>query len=174
MSARKPPVINPLAPANPTQVIVLQANDLMTKLREHARSPGRPKLNVADFADEMIERLECGESLLSICGDAHMPSYAWCKKLARTNAAFLDRVEQATQSGQDALVDLQYNIASGGVFSTGDTMRDRELINVIRWIAGKRSSRKYGEKILSEGGIMIVARPIEQKPDEDGLDGFLE
>jgi len=62
MAARKPPVIDPASPANATQIVVLQSNDVQARLREITRAPGRPKLRVDQFGEEMIERLSCGES----------------------------------------------------------------------------------------------------------------
>jgi hypothetical protein len=164
------PKIDPNAPANPTQVVVLESNNVQARLREITRAPGRPKLRVDEFADEMIERLCCGESLLSICQDAHMPSYAWAQSLQARDPSFAEIVDRARERGQEAWVDAQYDVMSGGILSTGETQRDRELVNVIRWTAGKRASRRYGDRIVPDGGILIIARP----KDDDGLNGLLE
>jgi len=99
-----------------------------------------------------------------------MPSYAWAQSLQVRDPDSATLVDRARERGQEAWVDAQYDVMSGGILSTGETQRDRELVNVIRWTAGKRASRRYGDKIHADGGVLIIARPS----GDDGLGGFFE
>ena len=146
MPNRPPAIIDPAAPANPTQIVVLQSRDIQAKLIDSARPVGRPKLDIVIFEEELLDRLRCGQSLLSICRKDHMPSYAWCQTLADRDAAFGERLDRARQRGMEALFDLQIDIMSGGEFSTGETHRDRELVSdqVDRWQTQRREVWQSG------------------------------
>jgi hypothetical protein len=76
-------------------------------------------------------------------------------------------IEKAKSKGTHALVDAMLDIVNGGVLSTGDKVRDAELVKTIRWILGKRNAQ-YSEnlKITHETEQRVFVLPDGILPGE--------
>ena len=121
----------------------------------------------------------CGESLSAICQSDHIPAYKNLMKWMELHPDVEAMIEKAKMRGTHALVDASMDIMNGGPLSTGDKVRDAELIKLIKWILGKRNSY-YTEnvKVTHEGEQRVFVLPEGILPGEllddqsnDTLDG---
>jgi hypothetical protein len=93
-----------------------------------------------EVLEEVIERLWTGETLSGICMDDHIPAYKNLCKFMELHPDVEAMIEKAKMRGTHALVDAMVDIANGGPLSTGDKIRDAELVKLVKWILGKRNS----------------------------------
>lgn len=128
----------------------------------------QPTKLTPEVLEEVIERLWTGETLSGICMDDHIPAYKNLMKWMDLHPDVEAMIEKAKMRGTHALVDAAVDIMNGGVLSTGDKIRDAELVKLIKWILGKRNSY-YSEniKITHETEQRVFVLP------EDVLQGQL-
>lgn len=135
----------------------------------------QPKKLTPEVLEEVIERLWTGETLSGICMDDHVPAYKNLMKWMEVHPDVEALIEKAKAKGTHALVDAMVDIMNGGYLSTGDKVRDAELIKVIKWMLGKRNSQ-YSEniKITHETEHKVFVLPEEvitgQLIDQDAND----
>lgn len=99
-----------------------------------------------EVLEEVIERLWTGETLSGICQDDHIPAYKNLMKWMEVHPDVEALIEKAKMKGTHALVDAMVDIMNGGPLSTGDKIRDAELVKLIKWVLGKRNTY-YSENI---------------------------
>jgi len=141
--------------------------------------PGSSSIRTPEMITELLERLIMGESVTSICCSDHMPAlttlWYWC----RADEKLDDDYKWAQAMGQRTLKDLEVDIASGGVFSTGDARRDELLIKVIDKNASQRNRAEFGERVQVEHSRVVVNMPdwavsvassVASPPPEDAGD----
>jgi len=129
----------PTAPAGP--------NDVSAK-----NQGGRPTDLTQEIADEICERIANGESLRGMCDDDHMPGrstvFQWLAKAQ--NRWFVDQYARAREASADADADtISYyaeEIAAGRI----DPQAGRAAIDALKWSAGKRAPKKYGDRQTHE------------------------
>lgn len=133
----------------------------MTK-EKTGRPVGRPTIYSDDVAGEILERIMGGESLRSICEDAHMPSKFTVLKWLREKEDFSAHYARAKEEQADSLEDDILAIADLPL----DPADKRVRIDARKWIACKLKPRKYGDKVTQEvtgegGGPVKNAVTIE-------------
>lgn len=95
------------------------------------RPRGRPSTRTQAIDDEIIERLSCGETLRSICRDAHMPAWQTVYLWKRTDEDFAERFARARDDGHDAIAEQALEIADTPV--TGERVEeDDKGVKVVR------------------------------------------
>ena len=114
-------------------------------LRTTRRGGQATALN-AEVAEEVLDRIACGETVLSIGADADMPSAATIYKWARQNEAFAKGYARAKAIAADLMFDLIYDIA---IEASEETVQaDALRIRALRAHAAQIAPRKYGQWLL--------------------------
>lgn len=137
---------------------------------------GRPSSFTQEKGDLICEKLASGQSLRSICDQAEMPAKATVLRWLRDNEAFRAQYTRAREDQADSIFDEMLEIADDGEFDyetkTRDDGSEYEAVNhdhiqrsklrieARKWVLGKMSPKKYGERIdLNHGGQK--GNPIE-------------
>jgi hypothetical protein len=120
---------------------------------------GRPFAITDAVAQEILERLGEGESLLKICRDDHMPSMTTVYRHSESHVAFREKLTRARQLQGHYLFDKMREVAeddSGDVFydnKTGDPHidharlnRHRLIVDTYKFAASKLWPRIYGDR----------------------------
>ena len=110
-----------------------------------ARQPGRPSIYSEALADEICERLACGESLRRICGDSHMPDKATVIRWLAKNAAFHEAYSSAREIQKhvwfDEMVDLSRSEPARdpvtGGYDPAAVRHIRNQVGTLQWIMQK-------------------------------------
>ena len=126
---------------------------------------GRPSDYSAGLADAICERLIEGESLRSICRSEDMPNASTVCRWLAAHVEFREQYAHAREAQADTLFDETLHIADNqerGEVRTkklnGDIeVREADMIDHRRlkietrkWVAGKLSPKKYGDKSALE------------------------
>jgi hypothetical protein len=118
---------------------------------------GRPSEFTPETANELCERIISSESLKTICGDDHMPSESTVRNwLTRGSLgeepfdAFLRQYTHAREAQADTDADAIGDIGRMTLAGGYDPQAARVAIDALKWSAGKRAPKKYGEKITQE------------------------
>jgi len=117
-----------------------------------AQSKAKLKVKVADAKDELLLRVAEGESVFTICQDAHMPSRASVYKSIREDAQFKMEYEAALEQRADKYVEqiadlsrhMQERAAMGA--SNEEVTALKAHVNSLQWIAARLNAKKYGDK----------------------------
>ena len=110
---------------------------------------------------EICERLARGESLRSICKDAHMPAHNTVTDAVITDKNYGDQYTRARGKQADYYADEIVEIA--------DNAEDYNLakiqIDARKWVAAKLLPKRWGDKVEHEhtGDITVI---IDRKPKE--------
>jgi hypothetical protein len=97
-------------------------------------------------ANEIIQMIESGMSLVSICALDDMPRistvYDWIDKMPELS----DKYARARQRQADTLASMVMTEA----FNANDAQIGRLRIDALKWTASKLAPKKYGDKIEVE------------------------
>lgn len=107
----------------------------------------RPTEFTQAIGDEISERIADGESLRAICLEPHMPQRARVFRWLAdpTNVAFTDQYARAREASADADADdIGYYSREMGAGRL-DAAAGRGAIDGLKWSAGKRKPKKYGD-----------------------------
>lgn len=122
---------------------------------------GRPTIYSDKIASEIVERMADGQSLRSICADAHMPARSTVIRWLTVNEDFSAQYAKAREEQAEALFEDLLDIADGKNGSE-DVQRDRLRVDTRKWIASKIVPKKYGDKLTTEhtgeGGGPIITK----------------
>jgi hypothetical protein len=138
--------------------------------------PGRPSVYSEEIAEEICERLIEGESLRTICRDAHLPNRSTIARWQTDNKYFATRIAHARDIQADTLWDEAFEIADN---AAGDYVEKPDGSHQVNWenvqrsklrcdlrvrYAAKVAPKKYGEKVTQEhtgpgGGAVLLDRP---------------
>jgi hypothetical protein len=130
------------------------------------RPHGRPCLYNAEIAEQIIERMACGESLRSICREVGMPPEATVRGWAVHDVrGFSARYARARELQADAWVSQIFDIAGDVPADSNQIARAKLQIDSIKWVASKLLPQ-YGERLTTaltgaDGG------PIKTEPAID-------
>lgn len=112
------------------------------------------------IADEICDRLSRGESLRSICRDAHMPSEMavrlWAMDGEEAREGFASRYARARQLGFDSIAEEILDISDenpvgpDGYVDNGAIQRARHRTDSRRWYLSKLLPSKFGDKVTQE------------------------
>lgn len=126
---------------------------------------GRPTAYTEDIADEICRRLAEGETLRSICRDAHMPARSTVHRWVTENVnGFSDQYARARDLGLDTMADELIEIADN---EEGSWKRDRLRLDARKWYLSKLAPKRYGDRIAHEhsgpeGDPIRVGLPPEE------------
>lgn len=124
---------------------------------------GRPSTYTQEIADTICERIAEGESLRTICRDAHMPARSSVFKWLSIHTLFADHYARARIAQADALAEQILEIADetshdtitktnadGSEYKVPDSewiARSRLRVDSRKWLASKMAPKKYGERL---------------------------
>lgn len=116
-----------------------------------------------EIADEICERLASGESLISICRDAHMPSDAAVRKwVLGDHDGFSSRYARAREMQlehlADELLEISDNAHNDWMKRNGYDCPNTELVQRSKlrsdnrkWLLSKLKPERYGDKLVHGG-----------------------
>lgn len=127
---------------------------------------GRPSLYSEGLANTICDRIACGESLASICRDDGMPDYKTVIRWLREKDDFRDNYTRAREDQADADADSVQDIGRRVLTGELDPQAARVAIDALKWAAGKRKPKKYGDKLdLNHSGSLTV-NPTDLTDDQ--------
>lgn len=108
---------------------------------------GRPSGFTQEIADELCDRISCGESLKSILREDGKPAESMVYRWLRENEAFREQYararEEMAEADADTVGDIGHRVLAGEL----DPQAARVAIDALKWSAGKRNAKKYGDKV---------------------------
>jgi hypothetical protein len=142
--------------------------------RQHAETqaskPRKPSVYYSDaIADSIIERLERGEPLRSICSTDDMPDqaavYKWAAEMPDT---FGQRYVRARELGYLKMADELDDLADGSElgerrFEPGVVQRHRLQVDTRRWLLSKCLPKIFGDKL----DVTSAGKPLAAASDLD-------
>jgi hypothetical protein len=133
-----------------TQTVMAELVPTVTSLTAEAtrNRPGQPTKRTDAVIDEICTRLECGEALVMICNDAHMPGYQTVMTWKRHDPELETRFNAARAEGSYALDDVAELIARKVPgFATGDFRYDDLLVSVLAQRKRYANRNRFGDKV---------------------------
>ena len=117
----------------------------------------RPPIPLTDeITDEICERIADGQSLNAICRDEHMPSritvWRWLDNPSPDHIAFRNKYTRAREASAEADADQVAFYAKEVAEGRMDPAAARVAIDALKWSAGKRQPKKFGDKLALTGG----------------------
>lgn len=110
--------------------------------------------------DTICERIANGESLRAILRDDDMPAWAaffrWLQK--DETGALIDQYTRARETSAEADADEVNAIGRGTLDGTYDPQAARVAIDALKWSAGKKKPKVYGDKVSLDhsGGLNVT------------------
>ena len=119
-----------------------------------AKRLGRPSSFTPAIGARICERLVEGESLRTICADDDMPSRAGVMKWLASGQypIFLDQYTRAKEASGDTDADDVAHYARQAACGAIEPAAATAAINGLKWTAGKKAPKKYGDKVAVVGG----------------------
>ena len=113
---------------------------------------GRPSGFTQDRADEICERIAAGESLRAICDDSRMPSVSMVIRWLANDEyeSFRMQYARAREQQADADADRISQLAAETLEGRHDPAAARVALDALKWSAGKRNPKKYGDRQVVE------------------------
>lgn len=110
-----------------------------------------------EIADEICERISCGEPLRAICRDVHMPTWQTVYRWMAKDSEFSNRIAHAREIGHDAIAEQCLDIADDeqhdwvntrkGVITNDVAIGRAKLqIHTRLQLLAKWNPKKYGDK----------------------------
>lgn len=123
---------------------------------------GRPSLYSEEMAASICDRIACGDSLASICREEGMPDYKTVIRWLREKDDFRDNYTRAREDQADADADSVQDIGRRVLTGELDPQAARVAIDALKWAAGKRKPKKYGDKLdlNHSGGIAVSSTDL--------------
>jgi hypothetical protein len=141
----------------------VETHKTAVEVREATRAKmGQPTVRTPEKVEEILDRIACGEALVNICQDPHLPGYSTFNRWQRDDPELLRQVDIAYEFHARTMDDLADGILAGGVGSTGDFKRDEARVAHLRYRLGKLNRRRFGDKVQVEHSI----QPIFILPDD--------
>ena len=142
------------------------------------KKPGRKTKYTEKLADDICERLSCGESLRAICRDTTMPDHTTVIRWLAKNDDFATKYARAREIQAHVWVDEMFEKASSlpqlnpttGALDSASVAHIRNQVATMQWLAQKLNPKKYGDKITHAGdeenpiAIAEITRKVV-KPD---------
>lgn len=136
--------------------------------RETARAPGRPSIYTEALADEICERLACGESLRRICSEPGMPDKATVIRWLAKNASFRTSYTHARAVQADVWADEIHDLAKSepqrnrltGCYDLASVRHIRNQVATLQWLAHKLTRRSTAIGKTSSAGSAVRAKTV--------------
>lgn len=133
--------------ANPLQGEALEE---ARRKKEFTGNPvGRPTVMTDTVIDEILSRIEAGETLTNICKDQHMPDLATVMLFKRKNPVFFSEYVRARENAADVKFDRIIELSQQ--VNPGNAHAIRTEIDAIKWWIGKVKPKDYSDKIIHAG-----------------------
>jgi hypothetical protein len=131
---------------------------------------GRPSEFDPEVAAEICDRIAGGESLRAICEEEDMPSRSGVLKWLASGAhpEFVVQYARAREMSADSDADDVAHYARQAAAGEIEPGAATAAINGLKWSAGKRKPKVYGDKLAHVGGGPDDA-PIRMQHDLSGL-----
>lgn len=148
----------------PSTILAARRPDLMASMVEETRARakcGRKTKRSPELIDEIVLLLRAGITLevaCDACGVTSDTVYNWRKSDTELDTLIVD----AMTVGMEAWEATMLSIQSGGIHSTGDRQRDRDLVKLMMWIMAKRNPL-YRDKV--EVSVDTTRYTIVTSPD---------
>lgn len=113
---------------------------------ETAKPAGRPSTFTEEVAQEICIRIACGEALAAICRDEDMPAYRTVMTWLSINDTFQHNYARAREDQGNADADAVTDIGRRCLDGELDPQAARVAIDALKWSAGKRLPKKYGDR----------------------------
>lgn len=133
-------------------------------LPDHAapKRPGRPTVwtdeRKAEVWDLLLVHITDGGSLDAFCERGDMPSKQTVYQWIRGCPAFADEYARAREIQGDSYADQVADAARKVLKGDLDAQAGRTAIDALKWLAGKRKPKVYGDRIdLNHSGNVGVA-----------------
>lgn len=134
--------------------------------REYIKRMGRPTDYTKELGDEICVRVAEDEGVAAICRDEAMPSRTTIYKWLREHSEFANNYARARldqgHTAADEMREVRRKVEAG----TLEPGAARVVMDALKWEAGKRNPKSYGEKVALIGGdaddapIRMVQRRI--------------
>lgn len=119
-----------------------------TKPKREKLPHGRPSLYTPELADEIVERISLGETLISIARDGHMPDRTTVWRWAEAHPDFSQRLRAARLAQADSEFDELREIADQPLpLRARETLEQRkQQIDVRKFRVARLNRALYGDK----------------------------
>ena len=111
---------------------------------------GRPSEYSQEVSDIICSRIATGMSLRKVCLDDDVPTittfYNWLSKYPE----LVEQYARAKEDSADADADKLDQIAEGVLVGEYDPASARVAADIIKWSAGKKRPKKYGDRTMIE------------------------
>jgi hypothetical protein len=115
---------------------------------------GRPSKYSLDIAEQILGRIENGESVRRICQEDGMPSVSTVMLWLADHEDFRSRYTRAKQIQVEAMEEELLEFADE---RAEDPQRSRLQVETRKWLLAKLIPKKYGDKIdVAHGGEVSV------------------
>lgn len=137
-----------------------------------------------ELANELCERLACGESLRGICKDKAMPDHTTVIRWLSSNEEFATKYARAREIQAHVWVDEMFDLASSvpernpqtGGYDSAAVAHIRNQVATMQWLAMKLNPKRYSERqqidhTSSDGSMSVVerlARGRKRLAEDDG------
>jgi hypothetical protein len=124
---------------------------------------GRPSSFTQEVADELCERIACGESLKGILRSREdMPEERTVMRWLAANDGFRQQYTRAREAQADADADAVGDVGQRVLLGEVEPNAARVAIDALKWAAGKRNAKKYGDRLdLNHSGA--IAQQTEEQ-----------
>lgn len=126
----------------------------------------RPTLYNEPLAEDICNKIIDGQSLRSICEDEEYPNRATVFRWLGSNKEFSDQYARARELSAHADADDIAHYARKAADGKLEPAAARAAIDGLKWSAGKRMPKVYGDKVALVGGGKGDA-PIRQSHSFD-------
>ena len=125
------------------------------------RPLGRPSDFNQEIADEICALLIEGRSLAEICRTDGMPKYRTVFGWLQKDQEFALDYARAREAQAAADADTRGDITARGISGEIDPASARVAIDALKWTAGKRKPKVYGDKLdLSSNDGSMSPKPV--------------
>jgi transposase-like protein len=127
---------------------------------------GRPTDYTKELGDAFCVRVADDEGVAAICRDEGMPSRTTIYKWLREHTEFAHNYARARNDQGHTVADEMREVRRKVEDGTLDPAAARVIMDSLKWEAGKRNPKSYGEKVALIGGdegdapIKVVQRRI--------------
>lgn len=108
----------------------------------------------------ICEAIAAGDSLVRILRKRGMPDYSTVMRWLGNDEQFRENYARAREAQADADADKIGEVAARVLEGKLDPQAARVAIDALKWSAGKRKPKKYGDKIEIDGAVKIEAVKI--------------
>lgn len=113
---------------------------------------GRPSIYSQEVADRIVEGIAQGDSLVTILkSDEKLPSYPTVMRWLRERPEFQALYARAREDQADHDADKIREVVDQVIAGTLDPNAARVAMDGLKWNAGKRKPKVYGEKLAIGG-----------------------